>query len=89
MTAVLRAQDAVSFGRMMRAERKVLGKTQGDVAAIAGVTRQTVADLESGKNVGTHVLFAVLASTGKLVAISDARPDYETMRQLLQEGDDD
>lgn len=74
MHEMLRAQDGQTFGRMLRAERKALGKTQTDVAVAVGVRRQTIADVEVGKNVGSHVIFAMLAVLGKMVAITDERP---------------
>ena len=88
MDRILRAQDSYSFGRLLRQERKVLGKSQEDVAKAIGTRRQTIADLENGRNVGSHLLFAVLAALGKMVSISDARPDIDTIRQMMEEGDD-
>ena len=87
MDKLQRAQDSQTFGRMLRSERKALGKSQDQVAATVGTRRQTIADLENGKNVGSHVLFAVLAALGKMVAITDARPDLETIRALLEDVD--
>ena len=84
-----RAQDPMTFGKMLRDERKALGKTQSDIAALAGTRRQTIADLESGKNVGTRCLFTMLAALGKTVSIAAARPDYETMRAMLEEDEND
>ncbi|MCW5323452.1 helix-turn-helix transcriptional regulator [Verminephrobacter aporrectodeae] len=85
MDRILRAQDSRTFGRMLRDERKALGKSQDDVAAAVGTRRQTIADLEHGKNVGSHTVFAVLAAIGKMVAITDARPDLEMIRAMLEE----
>ena len=59
--------------------------TQDDVAAAVGTRRQTIADLEGGRNVGSHIVFAVLAALGKMVAITDARPDLETIRAMVGE----
>lgn len=84
MHRVLRAQDSQTFGQLLRAERKALGKTQADVAAAIGTRRQTIADLESGKNVGSHIVFAVLAALGKMVAITDARPDLDTIQAIME-----
>ena len=81
---ILRAQDAATFGRLLRQERKALGRTQSDVAALVGATRQTIADLEDGKNVGIHVAFAALAALGKMVTVTDARPDMEHIRQMME-----
>lgn len=83
-SAILRAQDASTFGRLLRQERKALGRTQSDVAALVGATRQTIADLEDGRNVGIHVAFAALAALGKMVTITDARPDMEHIRQMME-----
>jgi transcriptional regulator with XRE-family HTH domain len=89
-STILRAQDGVTFGHMLRAERKALGKSQDEVAAAVGVRRQTIADLEHGKNVGSHIVFAALGALGKMVSITDARrPDLETMRAMMKEFDDD
>ena len=88
MDGVRRAQDSQTFGRMLRDERKALGKSQADVAAAVGTRRQTIADLESGKNVGSHILFAALAAIGKMVAMTDARPDLDTIRAMVEAGND-
>lgn len=88
MDGVRRAQDSQSFGRMLRDERKALGKSQADVATAVGTRRQTIADLENGKNVGSHILFAALAAIGKMVAITDARPDLDTIRAMVEAGND-
>lgn len=83
-----RAQDSQTFGRMLRDERKALGKTQDDLAVAVGTRRQTIADLENGKNVGVHIVFATLSAIGKMVAITDARPDLETIRAMMEDGDE-
>ncbi|KAB7623301.1 helix-turn-helix transcriptional regulator [Verminephrobacter eiseniae] len=87
MDRIRRAQDSQTFGHMLRDERRALGKSQEDVAAAVGTRRQTIADMENGKNVGSHIVFAALAAMGKVVAISDARPDLETMRAMLEASD--
>ncbi|MCW5235980.1 helix-turn-helix transcriptional regulator [Verminephrobacter eiseniae] len=87
MDRIRRAQDSQTFGRMLRDERRALGKSQDDVATAVGTRRQTIADMENGKNVGSHIVFAALAAMGKVVAISDARPDLETMRAMLEASD--
>jgi len=87
MDRILRAQDSRTFGRMLRAERKALGKTQSDLAAMIGTRRQTIADLEDGRNVGSHLVFSILGSLGKMVSIVDARPDPDLIRALEAEDD--
>lgn len=83
-----RVQDSFSFGAMVRQERKALGMTQEDLADRLQVRRQTIADLENGKNVGSHILFAVLSHLGKLVQVTDARPDLDAIRSLVGASDD-
>jgi len=81
------AQNPVSFGKMFRVERKALGKTMIELAGDVGVRRQTIADIESGRNVGMHTVFAALAAMGKTVLIESARPDMERIRRMLDEQD--
>lgn len=88
MERMRRVQDSHSFGHLLRQERKALGKSQEEVAAAIGTRRQTIADLENGRNVGSHLLFAVLAALGKVVAVADARPDIDAIRQMLEDDDD-
>lgn len=75
------------FGRSFKAERRALGKTQVEVAAAAGCRRQTIVDLEAGRNVSLHTVFAALAALGKGLTIVDARPDLERLHLLLDEDD--
>lgn len=35
-----------------------------------------------------HIVFATLAAIGKMVAITDSRPDLETIRALMEAGDE-
>jgi len=87
--AMTSAQDPVTFGSLLKAERKALGKSLTDLARQVHTRRQTIADLEAGKNVGLHIAFAVLAGLGKTVAIRDARPDVAAIQAMLNEADDD
>lgn len=86
MGEIKRAQDGPTFGKLMRAEREALGKTQVQMAREIGTRRQTIADLENGKNVGSHVIFAALAANGMMVSIANERPDLDTIRKLLGDG---
>ena len=85
MDQIMQAQDSHTFGRMLRAERKALGKTQSDMAAAVGTARQTIADLENGKNVGSHILFAALSAIGKVVTITEVSSNPEWIRALEAE----
>jgi hypothetical protein len=52
-----------------------------------GVRRQTIADLEAGRNVELKVLFGALAALGKALAIVDARVDLERLDEVFREED--
>ncbi|MCL2297729.1 MAG: helix-turn-helix domain-containing protein [Proteobacteria bacterium] len=77
------------LGRHIRETRKKLGKSQSWVAERAGCRRQTITDLENGKNTSLATLFAVLRAMGKRVAVVDARPALEELQMIYQdEGDE-
>lgn len=52
--------QAISIGQVLRQRRKSMGLTQDQVAKVFGVRRQTIADLEAGKNVGSHLLLKAM-----------------------------
>ncbi|MEP7243083.1 MAG: helix-turn-helix domain-containing protein [Gammaproteobacteria bacterium] len=76
----------VQLGALVRAERKARGRTQAWVATHAGYRRQTIADLEAGRNVEINVLMRSLAALGKALTIVDARVDVERLAEIF--GDD-
>ena len=80
--------NPVMFGRSFKAERRALGKTQREIADAAGCRRQTLVDLEAGRNVSLHTVFAALAALGKGLMIADARPDLDQLHLLLDEDDE-
>lgn len=53
--------QAISTGQVLRQRRKAMRLTQDEVAQTFGVRRQTIADLEAGKNVGSHLLLQAMA----------------------------
>lgn len=79
----------LDFGRAYRAERRAVGKTQQDVADAVDCRRQTIADLEAGRNVSLHTVFAALAALGKAALITDARPDLDHLHLLADPDDED
>jgi len=85
----LAALTPLMFGRSFKAERKALGKTQQEVADQAGCRRQTIVDLEAGRNVSLHTVFAALAAIGKGLLITDARPDLDQLHLLSDPEDED
>lgn len=81
--------NSLMFGRAYRAERRALGKTQQEVADLAECRRQTIADLEAGRNVSLHTIFAALGALGKGLSINDARPDLDQLHLLADPDDED
>lgn len=77
------------FGQSFQAERRALRKTQQAVASAAGCRRQTIVDLEAGRNVSLQTVFSALAALGKGLVIADARPDLDRLHLLLDPTDED
>lgn len=73
----------LDIGQAIRKERKALRKTQQDLASAAQCSRQTILDMEAGKNVSLHTLMASLAALGKGIAIIDTRPTLDNLHLLL------
>jgi transcriptional regulator with XRE-family HTH domain len=77
------ANSPAELGEIFRRERKALGLTQSDVASKVGCRRQTIADLEAGKNVTTLVLFKALGAISKQVQLCALGLDLENVRDFL------
>lgn len=73
------------LGAWIRAERKARRRTQAWVAERVACRRQTIADLEAGRNVALDILFGALTALGKGLAIVDARVDLERLPELFSE----
>jgi transcriptional regulator with XRE-family HTH domain len=71
------------LGAKLRAERKARQVTQAWVAARVGCRRQTIADLEAGRNVAVAVLLGVASSLGKALAIVDAHVELEQLSSMF------
>ena len=76
------------LGQAFKAERQALGLSQQAVAESAGFRRQTVIDLEAGRNVSLHTLFACLSAVGKGLTIVDTRLDLDRIHLLLDKDDE-
>jgi transcriptional regulator with XRE-family HTH domain len=79
------AFSAADLGAAFRAERLALRRTLQWVADHVGCRRQTIADLEAGKNVGLYTVFAALAALDKGLAIVDSRKELDRLKALLDE----
>ena len=76
------------LGQAYKAERKALGKTQQDIATSTKYRRQTIIDLEAGRNVSMHTLFSALGALGKGLEIADVRaPTLDDLQKMF--GNDD
>jgi DNA-binding XRE family transcriptional regulator len=73
------------FGEMFRAEREALGMTQQDVARVVGCRRQTIGDLEDGKNVGLMTVFMALSAIRKSLSIKSSSLELEDVASFLEE----
>jgi transcriptional regulator with XRE-family HTH domain len=82
------ALTAKELGERVRAEREARGRSQSWVAERVGVRRQTIADLEAGRNVALNVLMGAVAALGKGLAITDARVDLERLEEIFNEDAD-
>jgi len=58
------------------------------VAERVGVRRQTIADLEAGRNVALNVLMGAVTALGKGLAIVDARADLERLEEIFSDEPD-
>lgn len=79
--------NAVDLGRRLRAERRALGFTQAELASRAGLSRQTIIDAESGRNVSVFVLMGMLAGLGKALRVTDARFSVEELQHVFADDD--
>jgi DNA-binding XRE family transcriptional regulator len=84
--AVLTATD---LGLQIRAERKARGYNQSWVAQRVGCRRQTIADLEAGRNVALHIVMRTLATLGKGLSVIDARVDLERLADIFRDDDEE
>ena len=77
------------LGALIRAERKARGRSQEWIAERVGCRRQTIADLEAGRNVALNVLVGALAALGKGLAVVDARIDLEHLAEIFSDDADE
>ncbi len=75
------------LGSAFRAERKALGRTQQWVAEQCQVRRQTIADIEAGKNVEVFTLMKALMVLGKGLQIVDRRIAFDQIGDLFDDED--
>ncbi len=71
------------LGALIRAERKIRGRSQQWMAERVGCRRQTIADLEAGRNVALNILMGALTALGKGLSIVDSRIDVERLEEIF------
>jgi transcriptional regulator with XRE-family HTH domain len=81
------AVNAVELGAWIRSERATLGRTQSWLATRVGTRRQTIADLEAGRNVAVGILFGVLTALGKGLQIVDTRIEHDRLKEAFPHED--
>ena len=79
---------ARELGDRVRAERKARGRSQAWIAERVGCRRQTIADLEAGRNVALNILVGTLAALGKGIAVVDARVELEHLGEIFRDDED-
>lgn len=77
--------SARELGAAFRAERRALRRSQQWVADQCRFRRQTIADIESGKNVGLFTLMSALNALGKGLLITDRHIALDQIGDLFDE----
>lgn len=73
------------LGAQFKKTRRALKISLLDLAGRTGYTRQTLSELESGGNVGVHVMMAALSAMGKGIQIIDVRVDYDQLKGIFED----
>lgn len=85
MSYIIATASGSAFGDSFKANRRALGLTQQTLADRAKCRRQTIADVEAGKNVGLHTLLALLSAMDKAVIIVDKHLDLDRLAEAFDE----
>lgn len=84
-STLTKATTPKEFGEMFRFEREALGMTQQAVAKSVGCRRQTIGDMEDGRNVGLMTVFMALSALGKSLSIKSNTLELEDVASFLDE----
>ena len=78
--------DMVTTGAAIRAARKAANRSQGELAAMLGMSRATISAIENGTvhEIGVRKLAALCAAVGLQVYV-EPRRDRPTLQQLQDE----
>lgn len=82
---MLSATNLKEIGKMFRAERKALGRTQADVARDSGLRRETIIRIEAGENIDMITFLKATSAIRKGLRLAASRPDYDTIKELFRD----
>ena len=82
---MLSATNLKEIGKMFRAERKALGRTQADIARDSGLRRETIIRIEAGENIDMITFLKATSAIRKGLRLADSRPDYDTIKELFRD----
>ena len=84
MTDIRHATTPAELGLAIRAARKQQKRTQAWVAKHAGgLSRQTIIDLEAGKNVSLQTLASTLMALGLTIRLEHKQVDFRKLREIF------
>ncbi len=75
-------KEPLRIGQLLRSKRKGKGLNQQGLARKMGVRRQTIADLENGRNVGSHLLYAVIKEFNLHFTLESKAPSESETKRL-------
>ncbi|MEY2341471.1 helix-turn-helix transcriptional regulator [Acidithiobacillus sp. IBUN Pt1247-S3] len=78
------------WGEAIRKERRARGWSQAEFARMCGRRRQTIIDLEKGRNVSLYTFRIALITLGKGIRIETiGRVELERLAEILRDDDDE
>lgn len=84
MADISASSTLAELGIAIRAARKRQKRTQAWVGKHAGgLSRQTIIELESGRNVSVQTLLSVLVALGLTVRLEPKQVDFRKLREIF------
>lgn len=84
MADILHAATPAELGQAIRSARKQQKRTQAWVAKHAGgLSRQTIIDLEAGKNASLQTLASTLMALGLNIRLEPKQVDFRKLREIF------
>ena len=81
--------DAIALGAAIRAARKSSHLTQAELAALAGVSRHTIMQLESNtySDLGIRKILSILSVLGLAMTVNVPEPQWPTLEDVYEENE--